>query len=73
MDLHDINEDSVLDSEHDAINYMNVDISTDNIEDIVTSKMGDKVNAEDIYMIHNSDETDQSDMELPKALLLTTL
>ena len=70
MDLHDINEDSVLDSEHDAINYMNVDISTDNIEDIVTSKMGDKVNAEDIYMIHNSDETDQSDMELPKSVAI---
>ena len=33
LDLQDISEDSVLDSEHDAINYMNVDISTDNIED----------------------------------------
>ena len=66
LDLQDINEDSVLDSEHDAINYMNVDISTDNIEDIVTSKMGDKVNAEDIYMMHSSDEPDPNDLELPK-------
>ena len=67
LDLQDISEDSVLDSEHDAINYMNVDISTDNIEDIVTSKMGDKVNPEDIYMLHGmDDEPDPNDLELPK-------
>ena len=67
LDLQDISEDSVLDSEHDAINYMNVDISTDNIEDIVTSKMGDKVNPEDIYMLHGMDEEpDPNDLELPK-------
>lgn len=66
LDLQDISEDSVLDAENDAINYMNVDISTDNIEDIVTSKMGDKVNPEDIYMLHNVDEPDPNDLELPK-------
>ena len=50
LELQDISEDTVLDAGHDAINYMNVDISTDNIEDIVTSKMGDKISSEDIYM-----------------------
>ena len=35
LDLQDINEDSVIDTDSDDINYMNVDISTDNIEDIV--------------------------------------
>lgn len=66
LDLQDISEDSVLDSEHDDINYMNVDISTDNIEDIVTSKIGDKLAPEDIYMMHSSDEPDPNDLELPK-------
>lgn len=66
LDLQDINEDAVLGSEHDAINYMNVDISTDNIEDIVTSKMGDKMAPDDIYMMHSSDEPDPNDLELPK-------
>ena len=41
-------------------------ISTDNIEDIVTSKMGDKMAPEDIYMMHSSDEPDPSDLEVPK-------
>ena len=31
LDLHDIDEDSVLDNGNDSMNYMNVDISTDNI------------------------------------------
>lgn len=66
LDLQNINEDSVLGSDHDSINYMNVDISTDNIEDIVTSKMGDKMAPEDIYMMHSSDEPDPSDLEVPK-------
>ena len=64
LDLN-IGEDSVLESENDSINYMNVDISTDNIEDIVSSKMsGEKV--EDIYMMQSSDEPAPRDFELPK-------
>ena len=66
MDLHDIDEDSVLDNGNDSMNYMNVDISTDNIEDIVSSKIGEKINNDDIYMIHNNEEPDQSDLEMPK-------
>ena len=67
LDLN-IGEDSVLESENDSINYMNVDISTDNIEDIVTSKMGDKVNSDDFYMMNMSDDTDMDsrDLEIPK-------
>lgn len=38
LDLHDIDEDGQLDGDADGVNYMNMDISTDNIEDIVTEK-----------------------------------
>ena len=51
LDLHDLDEDAVLGSENDSVNYMNMDISTDNIEDIVTSKIGNKMNMDDIYMM----------------------
>ena len=66
LDLHDIDEDSVLDNGNDSMNYMNVDISTDNIEDIVSEKIGEKINSDDIYMIHNNEAADQSDLEMPK-------
>ena len=66
LDLQDISEDAVLGEDNDDINYMNVDISTDNIEDIVTSKMGDKLSHEDIYMMHSSEEADPNDLEIPK-------
>ena len=70
IDLQDISEDSLLDAEHDSINYMNVDISTDNIEDIVTSKMGDKMSSDDIYMLHGVDEPDPNDIEIPKNIAI---
>ena len=71
LDLQDIGEDTVLDSENDSINYMNVDISTDNIEDIVTSKMDGKINAEDIYMMQSSDEEiDPNDLDIPKNVVI---
>ena len=71
LDLQDISEDSVLDSENDGINYMNVDISTDNIEDIVTSKMDGKINSEDIYMMPSSDEDiDPNDLDIPKNIVI---
>ena len=63
LDLTDLGEDSI---ENDTMNYLNIDISTDNIEDIVTSKMGDKVSSDDIYMMHSSDEIDPRDLEIPK-------
>ena len=68
LDLHDISGDSVLTTERGAINYINVDISTDNIEDIVTSsKIDDKVSTDDIYMMNDlEDEPVTNDIELPK-------
>ncbi len=66
LDLSNIDQDS-LDSE--SMNYMNIDISTDNIEDIVTSKMGDKVSSDDIYMMHSSDD-DPRDIEVPKNIAI---
>ena len=68
LDLHDIDEETGMVSEHDTVNYMNVDISTDNIEDIVTAKMETKVNIEDIYMINSHEEQEQSDFDLPKGV-----
>lgn len=38
LDLHEIDEDGALSGDADGVNYMNMDISTDNIEDIVTEK-----------------------------------
>ena len=67
LDLQDLSEDSL---ESDSMSYMNVDISTDNIEDIVTSKIGDKVSSDDIYMMHSSDEPDPRDLELPKGVAI---
>ena len=71
LDLQNISEDSVLDTENDGINYMNVDISTDNIEDIVTSKMDGKINSDDIYIMPTSDDDmDSSDLDIPKNVVI---
>ena len=66
MDLHEIDDENALSAEHDGVNYMNMDISTDNIEDIVTEKMENKAGLEDIYMMHNHDEAQE--MEVPKGV-----
>ncbi len=68
LDLHDIDDDVTLSADSDSVNYMNVDISTDNIEDIVTEKMENKANLEDIYMINNHEDTADSDFEVPKGI-----
>ena len=68
LDLHDLDEEAGIASDRDNVNYMNVDISTDNIEDIVTAKMEHKISIEDIYMINNQDEQEQSDFDLPKGV-----
>lgn len=68
LDLHDLDEDAVLESEDDDVNYMNMDISTDNIEDIVTSKIGNKMNMDDIYIMSSSDDQEDADFELPKGI-----
>ena len=67
LDLQDIDEEA-LESENDSVSYMNMDISTDNIEDIVTSKMGSKMNMYDIYMMSDESSEEDSDLEMPKGI-----
>ena len=68
IDLNDISEDDLTESEDDShINYMNVDISTDNIEDIITSKMEIKPSLEDIYSMNTEvEDSENIDISLPK-------
>lgn len=68
LDLQVIDEDAALTPEADSVNYMNMDISTDNIEDIVTEKMGSKIALEDIYMMHSSVDEEETDFEVPKGI-----
>ncbi len=68
LNIPDIDEDSSLDHANDDVNYMNMDISTDNIEDIVTAKIDNKMNLDEIYMINSSEEETQNDLELPKGI-----
>lgn len=64
LNLRNLDEDDSMNT--DPINYMNVDISTDNIEDIVTSKIGeDKVSPDDIYMMRSGD-MGPKEIEAPK-------
>ena len=66
LDLHEIDDDM-----HDSdsnVNYMNVDISTDNIEDIVTEKMENKNGMEDIYMINHHDSESDNNLDVPKGV-----
>src|SRR5574344_2145370 len=51
--------------------YMHVEISTDSIEDIVTEKLGGKVNLDDMYTMENSTPEDISSsipMDVPKGI-----
>ena len=68
LDLNDINEDGSMNGEADGVNYMNMDISTDNIEDIVTEKIDRKMNIDDIYMMNSHEEGNQNDVEVPKGI-----
>jgi len=64
-DLQDMSDESAIEPETDSMNYMNVDISTDNIEDIVTSKLDEK-NSDDIYMTHSSEYS--TEVEAPRSV-----
>ena len=68
LDFQDIEADANLGMHDDSINYMNVDISTDNIEDIVTSKMETKVSSDDIYMMNQDDKIQE--IEIPKNITI---
>ena len=68
LNLGDLGEDENLDVDDSGVNYMNMDISTDNIEDIVTEKMENKMGMDDIYMMGSHDEESGSDMDVPKGI-----
>ncbi len=72
IDEDNIDDLNMLDAENglddDGVNYMNMDISTDNIEDIVTEKMENKANLEDIYISSRHDNGMESDFEVPKGI-----
>ena len=65
LDMLDIDEDKMEDGTE---SYMNVDISTDNIEDIVSTKLEDKGNYDDIYIMGSTEESAEDDLELPKGV-----
>ena len=68
LDLSDISDDEIDDNDDDSqVNYMNVDISTDNIEDIITNKMEMKPTLDDIYSLgSDSDDSENINPALPK-------
>ena len=65
LDLQSIDEASI-DEDGEASEYINVEINTDNIEDIVTQKMETKINIEDIYM--NGGEETETNFDIPKGV-----
>ena len=65
MDLQNVDDDLVIEEHDDNVNYMNMDISTDNIEDIVTEKIGNKMNMDDVYIETSSSE---QELEMPKGI-----
>ena len=67
LDLRDIDEEEIV-SVDDGVNYMNADISTDNIEDIVNAKMETKMNLEEIYLLNTTEDSEQTDMDMPKGI-----
>ena len=66
--LNELDDDENLDVDSNDVNYMNVDISTDNIEDIVTEKMEHKMGMDDIYMMGSHEEESSSDIDVPKGI-----
>ena len=69
LDLNNIDDEEAIMAGNDRVNYMNVDISTDNIEDIITHKIENKTSLDDIYMMNEEPEEDM-DMELPKSIAI---
>ena len=65
LDILDVDEDKLEDG---TDSYMNVDISTDNIEDIVSTKLEDKSSYDDIYIMGSTEEAVEDDLELPKGV-----
>ena len=68
LDILDIESEKDVDDDAGDESYMNVDISTDNIEDIVSAgKIESKSPYEDVYLM-DSQEEKADDLEVPKGV-----
>lgn len=68
LDILDIESEKDVDDDAGDESYMNVDISTDNIEDIVSAgKIESKSPYEDVYLM-DSQEEKADDIEVPKGV-----
>ena len=67
LDLLDFDADK---DEDDTADYIETDLGTDNIEDIIQTSKLSGVKSEDFYMMDSSDSIEDSDMstEVPKGL-----
>lgn len=70
LDLNNIDDEEAMMAGNERVNYMNVDISTDNIEDIITHKIENKTSLDDIYMINEEPAEEDIDLELPKSIAI---
>lgn len=70
LDLNNIDDEDAIMAGNERVNYMNVDISTDNIEDIITHKIENKASLDDIYMMNEESEDEEIDLELPKSIAI---
>lgn len=66
LDIPELDGENGLSEDDDSVSYINMDISTDNIEDIVTEKMESKLSIEDIYITGGNEE--DVDLEVPKGI-----
>ncbi len=66
IDLLDFDEDN----ENDAVDYIETDLETDNIEDIITSSKLGGIKSDDFYMMDSGDSSRdlESDTEMPKGV-----
>ena len=69
LDILDLDNDKDLSDDVSDDSFMNVEISTDNIEDIVSAgKIDGKTNYDDVYLMDTEDEDKEDSMELPKGI-----
>ena len=68
LDLLDF--DSEKDEDDDSVDYIETDLGTDNIEDIITSSKLSGIKSEDFYMMDSGDSSRDSefDTEAPKGV-----
>lgn len=68
QDLELLSEDKD-DADEDDSSYLNVEISTDNIEDIVSAgKIDGKMNVDEIYIMDDGDGLSEGELDLPKGV-----